>query len=100
MLPTRWRLPFPRPPRLHRPPVVRRGGGPARRPRCPPGCRGGRPGVIGKLTGIVDSSGDDWAILDVGGVGYMVFCSGRTLGLLPPARTNERRGGKWWGRTC
>src|SRR3546814_4068014 len=57
----------------------------ARRPRCPPGCRGGRPGVIGKLTGIVDSSGDDWAILDVGGVGYMVFCSGRTLGLLPPA---------------
>jgi Holliday junction DNA helicase RuvA len=41
--------------------------------------------VIGKLTGIVDSSGDDWAILDVGGVGYLVFCSGRTLGLLPPA---------------
>ncbi|HEY9538181.1 MAG TPA: Holliday junction branch migration protein RuvA [Kiloniellaceae bacterium] len=41
--------------------------------------------MIGKLTGIVDSSGDDWAILDVGGVGYMVFCSGRTLGLLPPA---------------
>ena len=41
--------------------------------------------MIGKLTGIVDSSGDDWAILDVGGVGYLVFCSGRTLGLLPPA---------------
>jgi len=41
--------------------------------------------VIGKLTGIVDSTGDDWAILDVGGVGYLVFCSGRTLGLLPPA---------------
>jgi Holliday junction DNA helicase RuvA len=41
--------------------------------------------VIGKLTGIVDSSGDDWVILDVGGVGYLVFCSGRTLGLLPPA---------------
>ncbi len=41
--------------------------------------------MIGKLTGIVDSTGDDWAILDVGGVGYLVFCSGRTLGLLPPA---------------
>lgn len=40
--------------------------------------------MIGKLTGIVDSNGDDWVILDVGGVGYLVFCSGRTLGLLPP----------------
>jgi len=40
--------------------------------------------VIGKLTGLVDSSGDDWVILDVGGVGYLVYCSGRTLGLLPP----------------
>ena len=39
--------------------------------------------MIGKLTGIVDSTGDDWAILDVGGVGYLVFCSGRSLGLLP-----------------
>ena len=41
--------------------------------------------MIGKLTGLIDSSGDDWVILDVGGVGYLVFCSGRTLGLLPPA---------------
>jgi len=40
--------------------------------------------MIGKLTGLVDSSGDDWVILDVGGVGYLVFSSGRTLGLLPP----------------
>ncbi|MGF1628502.1 MAG: Holliday junction branch migration protein RuvA [Kiloniellaceae bacterium] len=40
--------------------------------------------MIGKLTGLVDSSGDDWVILDVSGVGYLVFCSGRTLGLLPP----------------
>ncbi len=40
--------------------------------------------MIGKLTGIVDSTGDDWVILDVGGVGYIVFCSGRSLGLLPP----------------
>jgi len=41
--------------------------------------------VIGKLTGLIDSTGDDWVILDVGGVGYIVYCSGRTLGLLPPA---------------
>jgi len=41
--------------------------------------------VIGKLTGLVDSTGDDWVILDVRGVGYLVFCSGRTLGLLPPS---------------
>ncbi|MEQ8354688.1 MAG: Holliday junction branch migration protein RuvA [Kiloniellaceae bacterium] len=41
--------------------------------------------MIGKLTGTVDSTGDDWALLDVGGVGYLVFCSGRSLGLLPPA---------------
>jgi len=40
--------------------------------------------LIGKLTGTVDSTGDDWVILDVGGVGYLVFCSGRSLGLLPP----------------
>lgn len=40
--------------------------------------------MIGKLTGIVNSTGDDWVILDVGGVGYLVFCSGRSLGLLPP----------------
>ena len=39
--------------------------------------------MIGKLTGVIDSSGEDWVLLDVGGVGYMVFCSGRTLGLLP-----------------
>jgi Holliday junction DNA helicase RuvA len=35
--------------------------------------------MIAKLTGVVDSIGEDWAVIDVGGVGYMVFCSGRTL---------------------
>jgi holliday junction DNA helicase RuvA len=35
--------------------------------------------MIAKLTGIVDSTGEGWAIVDVGGVGYLVFCSGRTL---------------------
>ncbi len=36
--------------------------------------------MIGKLRGIVDSTGEDWAILDVAGVGYLVHCSMRTLG--------------------
>ena len=39
-------------------------------------------GLIAKLTGILDSTGDDWAVLDVGGVGYLVFCSARTLSAL------------------
>ena len=41
--------------------------------------------MIGKLTGVLDSTGDDWAILDVGGVGYLAFCSARTLGRLQDA---------------
>ena len=39
--------------------------------------------MIGKLTGILDSVGDDRAMVDVGGVGYLVFASTRTLGNLP-----------------
>jgi Holliday junction DNA helicase RuvA len=39
--------------------------------------------VIAKLTGILDSFGEDWLIVDVAGVGYLVFCSSRTLGALP-----------------
>lgn len=39
--------------------------------------------MIGKLKGTVDSLGDDWAILDVHGVGYLVHCSARTLRALP-----------------
>ena len=41
--------------------------------------------MIGKLRGVIDSYGEDWVILDVGGVGYVVFCSTRTLAALPPA---------------
>jgi Holliday junction DNA helicase RuvA len=41
--------------------------------------------MIGKLKGIVDSYGTDYLILDVGGVGYQVHCSARTLGALPAA---------------
>jgi Holliday junction DNA helicase RuvA len=39
--------------------------------------------MIAKLSGILDSSGSDWLIIDVGGVGYQVFASGRTLSNLP-----------------
>jgi holliday junction DNA helicase RuvA len=39
--------------------------------------------MIGKLKGIIDTIGEDFAILDVQGVGYIVFCSGRTLQKLP-----------------
>ncbi len=35
--------------------------------------------MIAKLTGRVDGTGKDWLILDVGGVGYLVYCSARTL---------------------
>jgi len=38
--------------------------------------------VIAKLRGMVDSVGEDWAVIDVGGVGYLVSCSGRTLAAL------------------
>lgn len=38
--------------------------------------------MIAKLKGLVDGLGDDWVIVDVNGVGYLVFCSGRTLGRL------------------
>lgn len=41
--------------------------------------------MIAKLKGLVDSSGDDWVVLDVNGVGYLVFCSARTLSRLPAA---------------
>jgi len=39
--------------------------------------------MIAKLTGQVDSAAEDAAVVDVGGVGYLVFCSARTLARLP-----------------
>ena len=39
--------------------------------------------MIGKLKGVLDSIGEDHAIVDVHGVGYVVACSARTLQLLP-----------------
>ena len=41
--------------------------------------------MIAKLRGNVDSLGDGFLILDVNGVGYRLFCSGRTLSKMPPA---------------
>jgi Holliday junction DNA helicase RuvA len=35
--------------------------------------------MIAKLTGNLDDFGPDWAVIDVNGVGYLVFCSARTL---------------------
>ena len=39
--------------------------------------------MIGKLKGVIDSYGEDFVIIDVGGVGYAVHCSARTLQALP-----------------
>lgn len=39
--------------------------------------------MIAALTGLVDGIGTDEVVLDVGGVGYLVFASARTLGGLP-----------------
>lgn len=38
--------------------------------------------MIAKLTGILDSSGDGSAVIDVSGVGYLIFASSRTLSAL------------------
>jgi holliday junction DNA helicase RuvA len=40
--------------------------------------------MIGKLSGVVDVVDEDGLILDVGGVGYLVAASARTLRALPP----------------
>ena len=39
--------------------------------------------MIGKLKGMIDSYAEDSVIVDVGGVGYVVHCSARTLQALP-----------------
>jgi Holliday junction DNA helicase RuvA len=38
--------------------------------------------MIAKLSGRLDATGEDWAVVDVGGVGYLVHCSSRTLASL------------------
>lgn len=39
--------------------------------------------MIGKLTGRIDYRAEDHLLVDVGGVGYLVYCSDRTLASLP-----------------
>ena len=46
--------------------------------------------MIAKLAGTVDSLGDDFAIVDVGGVGYLVYASARTLRKIPPVGAQAR----------
>ncbi|PID36581.1 MAG: Holliday junction branch migration protein RuvA [Rhodobacterales bacterium] len=41
--------------------------------------------MIGKLSGRIEIKAADHVLLDVRGVGYLVFCSDRTLAALPPA---------------
>ena len=38
--------------------------------------------MIAKLKGIIDTIGEDWCIIDVNGVGYLVSASSKTLGKL------------------
>jgi Holliday junction DNA helicase RuvA len=38
--------------------------------------------MIAKLTGTLDETGPDWAVIDVAGVGYLVHCSAKTLATL------------------
>ena len=46
--------------------------------------------MIGRLVGEVAHVGEDHVLLDVGGVGYVVHCSARTLGGLPAVGQTAR----------
>jgi holliday junction DNA helicase RuvA len=46
--------------------------------------------MIARLSGVLAEIGRDFGVVDVGGVGYLVFCSTRTLGSLPPAGNEVR----------
>jgi holliday junction DNA helicase RuvA len=46
--------------------------------------------MIAKLAGIVDHVGADMAVIDVHGVGYLAFCSARTIRQLPPVGSPVR----------
>jgi len=39
--------------------------------------------MIARLKGLIDEAGDDYAVVDVNGVGYLVSCSAKTLASLP-----------------
>lgn len=38
--------------------------------------------MIAKLTGQIDHTGEGYVVIDVNGIGYLVFCSNRTLNIL------------------
>jgi Holliday junction DNA helicase RuvA len=46
--------------------------------------------MIARLSGILAETSEGSAIVDVGGVGYLVFCSSRTLSRLPPMGKSVR----------
>ena len=46
--------------------------------------------MISKLTGLLESLDEDGAVIDVGGVGYQVFCSTRTLREMPAVGQTAR----------
>ena len=46
--------------------------------------------MIARLSGILAETGEGLAIVDVGGVGYLVFCSARTLSRLPETGKSVR----------
>src|SRR6516164_3965967 len=41
-------------------------------------------GMIAKLSGVIDQVEQDAVVIDVGGVGYLAFCSTATISRLPP----------------
>src|ERR1051326_6514742 len=43
-----------------------------------------RSAMIAKLAGLLDQVTSDGAVIDVGSVGYLVFCSARSIAQLPP----------------
>jgi len=46
--------------------------------------------MIAKLTGVVDQIGSEAVVIAVNGVGYLTFCSTRTIGRLPPPGSPAR----------
>ena len=41
--------------------------------------------MIGKVSGRVDYVAEDHVLIEAGGLGYLIYCSPRTLAALPPA---------------
>jgi Holliday junction DNA helicase RuvA len=46
--------------------------------------------MIARLAGVVEQIEPDATVIDVNGVGYLAFCSTRTIGRLPPAGSPAR----------